>query len=144
MISAFTSAPGRSPSPSASVDAQPVWWLVHRLLLENPGVSTLQSIVDAGVDTLLVCGPDDLLPVSLGSEDRVRRMQQTDHFRIVVLDDLDHSSWPLYQRRRMIDVLAEHLVARYRTAPAPRRGAEPVGRRPLREGGHSPDGRWSG
>jgi alpha-beta hydrolase superfamily lysophospholipase len=99
---------------------KPVWWLVHRLLLEQTGVATLERMVDANVDTLLVCGPDDLLPVSLGSEGRVRRMEQSDHFRIVILEDLDHSSWPLYQRRRMIDVLSEHLVSRYRAAPTER------------------------
>ena len=94
----------------------PIWWLVNRLLLDNPGVGTLESIVGAGVDTLLVCGPDDLAPISLGSEGRVRRMRQSDHFQVVVLDDLDHSSWPLYQRTRMIEVLRDHLLARYRPA----------------------------
>ena len=53
----------------------PIWWLVNRFLLDNPGVGTLESIVGSGVDTLLVCGPDDLLPISLGSEGRVRRME---------------------------------------------------------------------
>jgi alpha-beta hydrolase superfamily lysophospholipase len=94
----------------------PIWWLVNRFLLDNPGVGTLESIVGAGVDTLLVCGPDDLLPISLGSEGRVRRMRQSDHFQVVVLDDLDHSSWPLYQRKRMIEVLTDHLVAHHRPA----------------------------
>jgi pimeloyl-ACP methyl ester carboxylesterase len=92
----------------------PIWWLVNRFLLDNPGVGTLESIVGAGVDTFLVCGPDDLLPISLGSEGRVRRMRQSDRFQVVVLDDLDHSSWPLYQRKRMIEVLTEHLLARHR------------------------------
>ena len=92
----------------------PIWWVVNRVLLDNPGVGTLERIVGSGVDTLLVCGPDDLLPISLGSEGRVRRMRQSDHFQVVVLDDLDHSSWPLYQRKRMIEVLTEHLLARHR------------------------------
>ncbi len=105
---------------------KPVWWLVHRLLLENTGVATLEHMVDADIDTLLVCGPDDLLPISLGSEGRVRRLERSDHFRIVILDDLDHSSWPLYQRRRMIDVLAEYLVSRYRAAPTERTPATNV------------------
>ena len=35
----------------------PVWRLVNRFLLDNTGVATLEHIVDAGVDTLLVCGP---------------------------------------------------------------------------------------
>jgi pimeloyl-ACP methyl ester carboxylesterase len=97
---------------------KPVWWLVNRFLLDNTGVATLDSIVGAGVDTLLVCGPDDLLPISLGSEGRVRRMEGSDHFEVVVLDDLDHSSWPLYQRQRMIEVLTDHLQLRHGSAGA--------------------------
>ena len=92
---------------------KPVWWLVNRLLLDNTGVSTLERIVGAGGDTLLVCGPRDLLSISLGSERRVRRMQRSNHFQVVVLDELDHSSWPLYQRRRMIEVLTEYLQFRH-------------------------------
>ena len=53
------SPPSRSPSRSGG------WSIGCRL--ENIGVATLERIVDAQVDTLLVCGPDDLLPVSLGS-----------------------------------------------------------------------------
>jgi hypothetical protein len=94
---------------------EPAWWLVHRLLLENTGVVTLERIVDAGVDTLLVCGPDDLLPISLGSEARVRRLEARSNFHIEVLDDFDHSSWPLYQRLRMIDVLSEHIGTHFGT-----------------------------
>jgi alpha-beta hydrolase superfamily lysophospholipase len=93
---------------------EPVWWLVNRYLLENTGIATLENIVDEGVDTLLVCGPEDLLPISLGSEGRVRRLQQSDHFRLVVLDDLDHSSWKMDQRQRMIEVVAEYLLDRHR------------------------------
>jgi hypothetical protein len=43
-------------------------------------------------------------------------LRQSDNFQVVVLDDFDHSSWPLYQRERMISVLAEHLLARHRPA----------------------------
>jgi hypothetical protein len=35
-----------------------------------------------------------------------------------VLDDLDHSSWPLYQRQRMIEVLTDHLQLRHGSAGA--------------------------
>lgn len=95
----------------------PVWWLVNRFLLDNAGVATLEHIVDDGVDTLLVCGPGDLLPVSLGAEHRVRRLEASDHFRLVVLDELDHSSWKMSQRVHMIEVVNGYLLDRYRPAP---------------------------
>jgi alpha-beta hydrolase superfamily lysophospholipase len=98
----------------------PVWRLVNRFLLDNPGVATLEHIVEAGVDTLLVCGPGDLLPVSLGAEHRVQQLEASDHFRLVVLDDLDHSSWKMSDRNHMIEVLSGYLLDRYRPAPAAR------------------------
>lgn len=104
---------------------EPVWWLVNRLLLEQTAAATLERIVAKGVDTLLVCGPDDLTPITLGSEARVRRVRQSDNFHVVVLDDLDHSSWPFYQRLRMIDVLTEHLLDRHR-GPRPEPSVTPI------------------
>jgi alpha-beta hydrolase superfamily lysophospholipase len=98
----------------------PVWRLVNRFVLDNTGVATLEHIVDDGVDTLLVCGPGDLLPVSLGAEHRVHRLEGSEHFRVVVLDDLDHSSWKMSQRNQMIEVVSGYLLDRYRPAPTAR------------------------
>lgn len=98
----------------------PVWRLVNRFVLDNTGVATLEHIVDDGVDTLLVCGPGDLLPVSLGAEHRVHRLEASEHFRLVVLDELDHSSWKLSQRNQMIEVVNGYLLDRYRPAPTAR------------------------
>jgi alpha-beta hydrolase superfamily lysophospholipase len=97
---------------------QPVWRLVNRFLMINPGIGTLEQIVAGDVDTLLVCGPDDLLPISLGAEDRVQRLRDTGLFHIEMLDDLDHASWGMAQRRRMIDVLADYLDDRHGGRPS--------------------------
>ncbi len=93
-----------------------VWWTVNRTLLENPGIGTLERIVDQGVDTLLVCGPGDFLPVSLGSEGRIRRLRTSRDFHLELLDELDHASWVQRQRQRLIDVVEGYLVARYGSA----------------------------
>ncbi len=90
-----------------------VWWTVNRTLLENPAVGTLERVVDHGVDTLLVCGPGDLLPVSLGSEGRIRRLKTSRDFHLELLDELDHASWVKRQRERLIEVVDAYLVARY-------------------------------
>ena len=90
-----------------------VWWTVNRTLLENPAVGTLERVVDQGVDTLLVCGPGDLLPVSLGSEGRIRRLKTSRDFHLELLDELDHASWVKRQRERLIEVVDAYLVARY-------------------------------
>jgi alpha-beta hydrolase superfamily lysophospholipase len=90
-----------------------VWWTVNRTLLENPAIGTLERVVDQGVDTLLVCGPGDLLPVSLGSEGRIRKLKTSRDFHLERLDELDHASWVKRQRERLIEVVDAYLVARY-------------------------------
>ena len=95
-----------------------VWWFVNRYLLENTPVASLEKLVDSGVDLLLVCGPPDYQPLSLGVEGRIRRLQQSNHFRLVLLEQLDHSAWVMEQRKVLIDALVEHLVTTYGLAPS--------------------------
>jgi pimeloyl-ACP methyl ester carboxylesterase len=90
-----------------------VWWLVNRALLEHPGIGTLEHIVGEDVNTLLVSGPGDLLPVSLGSEGRLGRLQESPNFRLVVLDELDHASWVKRQRQRLIEVQEDFLITTF-------------------------------
>jgi alpha-beta hydrolase superfamily lysophospholipase len=87
-----------------------VWWFVNRALMEHPGIGTLERIVGEDVNTLLVSGPGDLLPVSIGSERRLGKLQEDPNFQLVVLDELDHASWVKGQRRRLIEVQEEFLV----------------------------------
>ena len=93
-----------------------LWWTVNHTLLERIGISSLERIVDAGVHTLLVCGPGDFLPVSLGSERRLRRLRASRRFQLELLDELDHASWVKQQRVRLIEVVETYLVAAYGTA----------------------------
>jgi pimeloyl-ACP methyl ester carboxylesterase len=102
---------------SASIP-KPVWWLVYRVLLENTGIETLRKVASAGVATLVVCGPRDFLPISLGSGGRMHALQQSANFRFVLMEDFDHSSWVMDQRKRLISELADDLVAAYGTSPS--------------------------
>ncbi len=98
-----------------------VWWAVHRALLANNGVATLERVLDAGVETTLVCGPADLLPVSLGFEGRMRRLEHAPRFTLTVLDELDHASWVRRQREALIAVVDARLTGTF--APAADVGA---------------------
>jgi alpha-beta hydrolase superfamily lysophospholipase len=101
-----------------------VWRLVNRALLEHPGIGTLEHIVGDDVNTMLVSGPDDLLPVSLGSEGRLARLQESPNFRLVVLDELDHASWVKRQRQRLIEVQEDFLITTFaNTGKGPHRPA---------------------
>jgi hypothetical protein len=90
-----------------------LWWFVNRALMEQPGIGTLERIVGEHVNTLLVSGPGDLLPVSIGAEGRLERLQEDPNFQLVVLDELDHASWVKPQRLRLIEVQEEFLVTAF-------------------------------
>jgi alpha-beta hydrolase superfamily lysophospholipase len=90
-----------------------VWWLVHRYLLENPTVEVLGHLVAARVDTLLVCGPDDLQPIALAAKTALRRLERSGSFRLILLPDLDHAGLLIEQRRTLKDTLTRHVVSRY-------------------------------
>jgi alpha-beta hydrolase superfamily lysophospholipase len=87
-----------------------VWWAVNHALLANTGVATLEQILDSGVDTMLVCGPGDLHPITLGSEGRMRRLERAPRFTLARLDELDHASWARHQRETLIAVVDAHLT----------------------------------
>lgn len=93
-----------------------VWWVVNRALVANHGVATLEQILDSGVATMLVCGPGDLPPVTLGYEGRMRRLIDAPRFTLALLDELDHSSWVHAQRTALIAVIEAHLTDVYAAA----------------------------
>lgn len=86
------------------------WTMANRFLLDHPSIETLERIVGAGVDTVLICGEDDYLPVSLGAEHRMAELETSPHFSRVMVDSLDHASWTQEQRAILIDVLTLHIV----------------------------------
>jgi alpha-beta hydrolase superfamily lysophospholipase len=97
----------RAPVPAA------MWWLVNRYLLENHTVDVLERMVEANVDTLLLCGPEDLQPIALAAQGALRRLERSGRFRLALLPELDHAGLLVEQRRALKDALTEHIVGRY-------------------------------
>ncbi len=92
-----------------------VWRFVTLHLLDDTGIATFERIVASGVDTFLVCGSGDYLPIRIGSVDRIRALQRSAHFQVAILDDLDHASWVKSQREVLMDVMVEHFESTYRS-----------------------------
>jgi alpha-beta hydrolase superfamily lysophospholipase len=90
-----------------------VWWLVYRFLFERNAISTLETVVGSGVDTVLIVGPHDFVPISLGWDRRVEALMETPNFHLVRLDQLEHAAWALEQRHLMISVITEHVVGSF-------------------------------
>jgi alpha-beta hydrolase superfamily lysophospholipase len=93
-----------------------VWSLVNRFLLDRTAIETLEHIVASGVDMLLVAGPSDLTPMLLGADRRLELLGHSAGFKLVVLDELMHAAWVLDQRELLIQVLSEHVDARFSSA----------------------------
>ena len=76
----------RTPIPS------PIWWLVNRFLLDNPVMATLETYRRTPASTpFWYVVPDYLLPSPSGPRVGFVGCEQSDRFRLVLLDDLDHS-----------------------------------------------------
>ena len=92
---------------------EPVWQFVSRHLLENTGTTILGRVVASNVDTYVLCGWDDFLPIRIGADDQIRILEQEPNFHLEVLSDLDHSSWFMAHRQRLVASIAGHLELVY-------------------------------
>jgi alpha-beta hydrolase superfamily lysophospholipase len=90
-----------------------VWRLIVGVTIDNPGVSTLERIADSDTDTLLITGADDYLPIGLGAEERMRALSRKPNFKLERLMELDHASWVMAQRHRMLAVISDHVVTKF-------------------------------
>jgi alpha-beta hydrolase superfamily lysophospholipase len=95
-----------------------VWRFVSRHLLDNTGTTILKRVVESEIDTFVVCGSDDYLPIRIGSDDQIRLLEQAPNFHLEVLSDLDHASWAMAHRKRLVASIAGHLQRAY-CSPAP-------------------------
>ena len=93
-----------------------VWGLVCRTLLENTGVATLEYLANQGVDTVLVSGPGDFAMLSLGSERQVDRLRSNPRFHLELMSELNHAAWVMWQRQRLVEVVATDIVSAHRWA----------------------------
>lgn len=92
---------------------EPVWQMVNRYMFENTGMASLERAVGTGVDTLLICGSVDLVPISLGNEQRLQALRQAANFRLVELEELEHSSWEMEQRLAMVAIIIDHIITTF-------------------------------
>lgn len=92
-------------------------WQVSRLVIPSLYSPRVRSeLVKNGSEVLLLASPDELSPFPwlpvIGSIDR-RRMGSTAHSRVEIIADLDHDFLSVTGRARAVDVLDEHVVAKF-------------------------------
>lgn len=102
-----------------------VWEAIHRLLITGSPAVTFERLVQAGVDVVVVCGPDDAPLVTVGQGKALARLEASPLFHLTVLDGLDHAALLFEERQRLRQVLTEYVLAGQPSSvkkPLPRSG----------------------
>ena len=74
----------------------------------------LKSLVDGGVDVLIVCGEGEARPVRLGASSRVfSRLTATGRFEFDYFSDLQHGLLIASQRQMVVDLVTHHLTSKF-------------------------------
>lgn len=86
------------------------WDLAAAAGITRSPAEVFERLVDSAVDTTVVCGPDDVLNVTVGQSARLRRLARSGLFDLRVLDQLDHAALLPDERRKLRQVLTDHLL----------------------------------
>ena len=92
---------------------EPIWRFASKHLLDNTATTILERVVASKTETFMVCGSGDFLPIRIGADDQIRALEASPNFRLALLDDLTHASWVMWQRRRLVEVVAQQLEEAY-------------------------------
>jgi len=86
------------------------WDLAAAVGISRSPAEVFEQLVEMTVNTLVVCGPDDALNVTVGQSARLRRLARSACFELRVLEQLDHAALLVDERRKLREVLTDHLV----------------------------------
>ena len=96
--------------------AATLWRAWQQVAVGQAPLAVPASLVRAGIDVLLVCGPDDARPLRDSWYWRSRgepRLRRTGRFELAVVPSLDHVLLFGQGRRAAVRILTEHVVGRY-------------------------------
>jgi alpha-beta hydrolase superfamily lysophospholipase len=73
-----------------------------------------KSLVDGGVDVLIVCGEQEARPIRFGASSRVfSRLTATGRFEFDYFSDLQHVLLIASQRQMVVDLVTHHLTSKF-------------------------------
>jgi alpha-beta hydrolase superfamily lysophospholipase len=90
-----------------------VWGAVIRLCLTNRSTTVFDEITRNGVDVYVVCAAEDAVPIELGAERALARLQRRPNFTFDVQRGLDHAGLRIEERRLVMDAFTEHILSRF-------------------------------
>ncbi|MGO8873951.1 MAG: hypothetical protein ACLQPH_21605 [Acidimicrobiales bacterium] len=93
-----------------------IWRAYRQVVVGQAPMSVPAALVDAGIDVLMICGPDDTGPLREVRYWRwfgERRLRRTGRFELAVVPSMDHVLLFGEGRRTGVEVLTEHVLRRY-------------------------------
>jgi hypothetical protein len=101
--------------PRAVLGALPpaTWWFVNRLGIRRSPVDSLERLVDAGSDVLLIAGGDEAFRIQRGAVRTLRKLTRSGRLRFEIIDDLDHAMLGADDARRVSEVVYSHVVEHF-------------------------------
>ena len=90
-----------------------VWWLLDKLHVQPSPGRGLQSLADAGVNAVLICGEVEALPFTQRARWTMQRLAARGNFRFEVLESTDHTLFGASARARARDMLTAHVVSQF-------------------------------
>jgi alpha-beta hydrolase superfamily lysophospholipase len=87
------------------------WWFINRLLVKSPPARIMERLVDAGVDTYVVCGVNEARWMRRGQAAAFRRLARSGRFHLEVMSDIDHELFARASRDLVGPVVTERILS---------------------------------
>jgi alpha/beta superfamily hydrolase len=89
------------------------WRLAYRLGLRRSPVESLERLVAAGSDVLVIVGRDEAVRIKRGAVHILRKLSRTDRLQLTVIDDLEHAMLGADDPRRVGEIVYRHVRDRF-------------------------------
>jgi alpha-beta hydrolase superfamily lysophospholipase len=87
----------------------PAWWVINRVAVGNPPGRVLGRLVEAGVETYIVCGETEARAMRRGQAAAFRRLARTGRFHLEVVPGIDHELFARVSRDRVRPMVTERI-----------------------------------
>jgi pimeloyl-ACP methyl ester carboxylesterase len=89
------------------------WWIINRVAVETSPAQRLAQVVDAGVNVLVIAGPDEARWLRGGEGPTLRKLGATGRFRMEVIPGLEHTLFERRTREVAVGILTDHVTRNF-------------------------------
>lgn len=85
------------------------WWIINRVAVGNPPARIIERLVEAGVETYIVCGESEARMMRRGQAAAFRRLTRTGRLHLEVVPGIDHELFARVSRDRVGPMVTERI-----------------------------------